>query len=364
MSKIHISFGSIEAFRTIVKNVRDTAHYVGQGENNEPIFDKSRLKPMLTFKISVKIHGANASFCYNDIDNFWYQSRNNIITVENDNAGCAFFMESRKEIIKDLVSKIKREYNIDTTKNTISVFGEFCGGNIQKGVAITGLPKMFVIFGLKISPFDEDINAYWLDHSFEIKESFGTTIALKSVLNDIYNVEQFYYDTIDIDFNQPELIQNKLIEITNQVEEECPVGKYFGRVKGTDNTTGEGIVLSCRLDNGSVIKFKSKGEAHSTSKVKVINSVDIEKINSINEFIEYSVTENRLNQGIEYVFTQQSKEPNIKEIADFIRWVHSDIIKEELDTLVANNLEPKDIGKAVADKARKFFMNKLNNFKD
>jgi hypothetical protein len=37
-----------------------------------------------------------------------------------------------------------------------------------------------------------------------------------------------------------------------------------------------------------------------------------------------------------------------------------DIIKEESDTLFKNNLEPKDIGKYVANKVRTLFFNYLN----
>ena len=43
-------------------------------------------------------------------------------------------------------------------------------------------------------------------------------------------------------------------------------------------------------------KDKVKGEKHSSSKVKKLASVDVEKLNSIKDFVDYAVTESRLEQ--------------------------------------------------------------------
>lgn len=42
-------------------------------------------------------------------------------------------------------------------------------------------------------------------------------------------------------------------------------------------------------------------------------------------------------------------------MGELIKWVVSDILKEEMDTMVANKLEPKDIGKYVSTKVREMF---------
>lgn len=346
-----IKFPSIEQFRTVVKNVKHQAEYVGQDENGEAIFNKNVSYPTLKFTGTVKLHGTNAGICYNS-DEMWTQSRENIITPEKDNAGCAFFVESRKEVFKALFEYIRTYYNLDLTQNTIALFGEWCGGNIQKGVAITGLEKMFVIFGVKIVPNNEEIPAYWVNEDLPL---------LVSPQYQIHNINNFETYEISIDFNNPADIQNKLIELTDAVEEECPVGKYFGRVKGTDCTTGEGIVWTYTDENNQRHIFKVKGEKHSNSKVKTVAAVDTEKLNSIKEFVEYAVSENRLNQAIEQVFTQNSVEPDIKQMGSFLKWVANDIFKEEMDTLIDNKLEPKEIGGAVSTKARLWFINYLNS---
>jgi len=260
----------------------------------------------------------------------------------SDNAGFAFFADANKEQFASMFAKIAERSNIDTTKNTISIYGEWCGGNIQKGVAICNLPKSFFIFGVKVTPHhiegvEKQPSAYWVDYT-----------DLKNNEAKIYNIDDFETYSLDIDFNMPELIQNKLGELTLAVEEECPVGKAFGF-----SGIGEGIVWSCEL-KGNIHRFKVKGEQHSSSKVKKLASVDTEKITSIKEFVDYAVTESRFNQAIEKIFP--NNEPvDVKKLGEVIKWVVNDIIKEETDTLVQNNLEPKDIGKYVSNKVREMF---------
>lgn len=341
--KKHISYPSIEQFRNICSSIVRQSTFEGlHPETGEPIYNPLASKPTLTFKGTVKLHGTNAGVSYNYEDGIWAQSRENIITPLKDNAGFAFFVESNTNVFINLMNRLVINNNLDLSIYTLTIFGEWVGKGVQKNVAISNLDKSFFIFGAKVSkPDDEKFNAYWVDSSY-----------LKSPENKVYNIENYPTFSIDIDFNMPQLIQNKLIELTIAVEDECPVGKAFG-FEGT----GEGIVFSSEY-KGVVHRFKSKGEKHSTSKVKVLNSVDTEKLNSIAEFIEYAVTENRFNQAIEKVFVNE--EPSMKGIADVMRWMVSDIIKEESDTLASNGLEPKDIGKYVSNKVRPMFFDFLN----
>ena len=103
-------------------------------------------------------------------------------------------------------------------------------------------------------------------------------------------------------------------------------------------------------------QMKVKGEKHSVSKVKKLAAVDVEKLNSVKEFVEYAVTENRMQQMFDEVFKGQ--DPDRKRLGEFIKAVSADVIKEESDTAAENGLEPKDFGKELSDKARKFFFEK------
>lgn len=335
-----IKFPSIEQFRNIVKNVREHSTFVGKDEDGNPIFDYTKPAPTLTFSGTVKLHGTNAGVSL-DVDSglIWAQSRENIITPQNDNAGFAFFVETNIDSFKRIFDIVKSQNNI--TNGYITVFGEWAGKGIQKGVGICNIEKSFFIFDIK--------------HSTKVQENEDTKVQwlpipiVKGINPRIWDIEEFTTWTIDIDFNRPEEAQNKLIELTDKVEQECPVAMEFGF-----SGIGEGIVWKTKFEN-DVIRFKVKGEKHSSSKVKKLANVDIEKVNSINEFVEYAVTENRLNQGIEQVFTATNRIPDIKLTGDFIKWISCDVMKEELDTIAANGLEWKEVAGAVNKKASSFF---------
>jgi hypothetical protein len=123
------------------------------------------------------------------------------------------------------------------------------------------------------------------------------------------------------------------------------------------NLVGEGIVWQCVTPGyeQSRVMFKVKGEKHSSSKVKTLASVDVEKVNSINEFADTVVTESRLTQGLEYLKVNNiSIEP--KSTPVFLKWIADDVVKEETDTLVASELEIKDVITRVKYVARTWFL--------
>jgi hypothetical protein len=345
-----IKMPSIEQFRNVVANVDRQHNFVGLDENGDAIYDQTKPKPVLTFKGSVKLHGTNASVAFHhgyekDGSEYWVQSKEKIITPENDNLGFAFFVETKKEAFKKFATQINSVNLFDVRDNTVTIYGEWCGGNIQKGVGICNLPKSFFIFGVKVTPktkTEEEARlkpAYWIPSYY-----------LKSPEDNIYNIEDYQTFSIDIDFNMPQLVQNTLHELTMAVEAECPVAKAFG----FPNTIGEGIVWSCQ-DNGVVHRFKTKGPKHAgESKVKTIGTVDIEKLNNIKEFIDYAVTEGRFNQALENTFPNEQP-IDIKKMGDLIKWVVNDIIKEESDTMAGNNLEPKEVNKYISTRVREMF---------
>lgn len=313
-----IKYPSIEQFRSVVRTVRTQHDYKGKDENDKPIYLHNSPYPTLRFVGTIKLHGTNAAVVLYKDGRIEYQSRERVLSIGQDNAGFMTYMSGLD--LSSLFEGIEFE-------DHIVIYGEWCGGNIQKGVAISGLPKMFVIFGCKV-------DGEWVKYERD------------QVADSIRNIQDFPKYFIDIPFEDPELVQNTLIEWTLQVEEKCPVGEYFG-VQGV----GEGIVFTC-VSNPH-LKFKSKGEKHSSSKVKVLNAVDTEKLESIKQFVEYSCTENRLNQGLENI------ELDIKNTGDFVRWVVNDILKEETDTLVANNLEWKAVAGSVSKRASEFFRSKI-----
>lgn len=346
-----IKWPSIEQFRNIVRNVQHRASYVGQDDNGEAIYNNLRQKPVLRFEGTVKLHGTNAAVVAGKCGELWAQSRENILTVEKDNAGFASFVAGNDDAFRDLLATAMGVYGAKQAYDSpyICVFGEWCGGNIQSSVAITGLPKMFVIIGIAFA--DEEGNKTYFTKE-QIQDTVDGCREYIGVPHSIKSIWDFPTYEINIDFERPELSQNVLGEITEQVEKQCPVGMKLGQ-----DGIGEGVVWRC-TDPGyedSGFWFKVKGEKHSASKVKTLAAVDIERVNSIKECVEQIVTESRLNQGLEHL-TQNQLEHDIKNIGAFLKWVSSDLAKEEMDTITGSGLEFKEVVKEAQRVAKTWFL--------
>lgn len=350
--KKHIKFPSIEQFRTVVSNVNRRYNFVGLDENGEAIYDPTLPKPVITFKGTVKIHGTNAAVSFNAPSGMWAQSRENIITPEKDNSGFAFFAHSHEVEFMRLFHDVAAKENIDMHKNTITIYFEWAGAGIQKNVGISQIKKSAFIIGIKITPHVESEEerktkpAYWVDYS-----------NIRDVENRIYNILDFKTYEIDIDFNEPNLSINKILGMTLEVEENCPVSKEFG-IEGI----GEGIVFSSEF-NGDVIRFKSKGEKHAgKSKVKILNPVDDERIRTLIDLADKVTPEWRLEQMLTDTFNLlNGGELDIKRLGEFIKNVNTDILKEDIYVISESGFEFKDIVKYVSEIVKKYFLVKYNN---
>ena len=356
-----ISYPSTEQFRHVIASV--TRHTRRREE------DRDKELPVLKFIGTVKLHGTNSAIVYQKDKGHWCQSRNNIITPQKDNAGFAAHIDPLAdqffaERVLAQSPAIQEQYE---QGRKIVIFGEWCGGNIQKGVAISGLPKMFVIFKVRVrveveakaeaaaaaaATTDDQEDEFDSKYSFWLEPKDWSHLRWPE--KSIYNIYDFPIYEIDIDFQSPKLVQNKLVEITQQVERECPVGAHFNQ-KGI----GEGVVWTEWAQSRGGLTFKVKGEEHSVSKVKTLAPVDAEKLSSIQEFVDYACTENRLRQGLEYLREQQLT-IEMKNVGAFLKWIVADIIKEEKDTMDESNIIPKDITHAVSGKAKTWFQVQLS----
>jgi hypothetical protein len=319
-------YPSIELYKNVIRTVKSTHDYQGKDENGDAIYQHTSDYPVLKFIGTVKLHGTNAGIVKYKSGEIQYQSREKVLSLEQDNANFMISMMSKN---------LDFLFENCAFDDYVAVYGEWCGGNIQKGVAINGLPKMFVIFGIKIDD-------KWIELPKDLHDNE----------QGVYNILQFPTYEIDIDFNKPELSQNKLIEMTLEVEKECPVGKHFGNIG-----IGEGLVFY--NPNNQDLRFKSKGELHSVSKVTTLNSVDVESIEKIQTFVELAVTENRLQQGLQFVKDNVNKTPDQKNTGDFLRWVVNDVMKEEQDTIVASQFDVKKLNSAVSNKARMWYLKQI-----
>ena len=301
---------------------------------------------------SVKLHGTNAAIrldCNTTATGYKLemtcQSRNNDLgegeNKINDNCGFRHHIEEVVGIdnILEMVPPMYRG------EKEVVIYGEWCGEGIMKGVAIASLPKMFVIFDVKVD------NEYLSIHEVS---------SFKSDKYRIYNIYSFpsFFHTVQRD--KALASQDFLSKITKKIEEECPVGAHFGTIG-----IGEGLVwkpVDVALRNVTDLVFKTKGAKHSASKVRVIAEVSpemMERQASVAEFITYSVTENRLNQGMEYL-REQILEFDRSSTGKFLSWIVNDILTEEADVIEKQSFTRKELNAKIGIKAREWYFNKID----
>jgi len=343
-------FPSIGAYRNAVQSVTNRARYAGKDENGDPIYDPIKPLPTLRFSGTAKLHGTNAAIghCLSDGET-WFQSRENIITVESDNAGFAKYASTIP--FDKLIEPVKNR--IPDNAQLVVVYGEWCGKGIQKGVAINELDKMFVVFAVKSIRENEDgdTEGEWMTRDLVSKIGIP-----ECRLFNIYDAGHF---EIEIDFQKPVLSTEKLDELTHKVEKECPFAKLFN-VTGT----GEGIVWICDDPewNTSKVWFKVKGEKHKNDKgeTKKLAPADIEKAKDIMEFVDRVVTDARCEQALDFL-RMEGKPQDRTSMGDFIRWIFNDVIKEESDTIEASGIDQKRLGGPISKKAKEWLFNWENN---
>ena len=335
--KQFISFSKIGQFKGVVKDVRSIAKW------------NSITEPTISFHGTVKSHGTNAGVVFAPDGTHHVQSRKNIITPTKDNAGFACFAEKNIETFERFNTEI-RLANPELVDETLAFFGEWAGQGIQKGVALSKLPKFFKLFAVKVKAHEENLDGSEAGRYLP-RADWET---LNNDAERIFNVNDFPSFDIEIDFTKPALYVNDMTALVEAVEAQCPIGKALGA-----DGVGEGLVW-VGWHNGQRLVFKTKGEKHSASKVKVLIPVDIEKVKGIQEFVETNVTENRLNQAIEQVFTSTATEPSKAGTGTFLKWMVNDIHAEEMDTIIASGLEPKDVNGPISKLAREWFFKFLD----
>lgn len=327
MKPLFLRYPSIRNFRDIVQEIKT----------------KTSLQEV-EFVQTVKLHGTNASVVLDCENNLYSQSRNRILSIDNDNQNFASFVENNKQIFREELNNI-----LSTTEAThVVVYGEWCGEGIASKVAITKLPKMFVIFAIRLvfNSSLESENSKWLDITLPLG------INLKPFrFSDkrIYNITDFPSQTINIDFEEVSTSLAELNNFTTLVDQECPVAKQLGVIGN-----GEGNVYHTK-DFKYV--FKMKGDSHSKAKQKIKNLTgkDLEDLEQISKLANILVSPERLQQGLDYM-----KEMNIETLSSntgiFIKWVVQDILKEELDLIKKTSLNQKNVISSCVKLAKDFYM--------
>lgn len=366
-----LKYPSIDQFRNYIKDI----NYWKDILDLQPEELRSQLNK-ITLHGTVKIHGTNACIGY-DVkkDKLFFQSRNNIIAVGNDNAGFAQYATDNEDFYKKAIKEVIGIYQDECCGpcelDNVYIYGEWAGQGIQKGVALSAVERFFSPFQVAFVKEGTVVDGIDFGTGFYESENKIKEILFNEEVR-CFPVTVFPTYKIELDMDNVSNAQQQIVDLTLKIEDECPVGKYFGV-----NGIGEGIVFTSintlkfypveeehiqlhkPLESKFLhLNFKSKGMLHSVSKVKTIAPVDVEKVRKEQEFIEYAVTENRLNQGLEYL-KENHLELDTKNVGTFIKWIIGDVIKEEVDTIRENGLSEKCISKLIGNKTKKWFFNKM-----
>lgn len=353
----HYKFPHIEQFRNLIT--------VLQHQYQNPIqtsdgwkFDTTIPLPIIRFYGTVKLHGTNAAIICDPIDDgkAWFlysQSRERVLGPNSDNNGFNAFLASmnRENFIKTIPLSLREE--AEKYDLPIKIFGEWCGKGIQSGVAVSQLPKMFVIFAVQVGErwcrpeefnklllHEENIYNIYEIPAWEINVNFNDLI----IENDQINYSISVLNLLDF-----------LKKITYEVEQECPFAKFVGNVSGI----GEGVVwrsVEVGLE-GIPYMFKVKGEKHQNVKEKSSVELSPEMVNEISELVEKVVTEPRLRQGLEKL-KEMGFDLSRKNTGHFLKWIQDDISRENKDILEISGLDVKKIMNEIQKSARNWFFTK------
>lgn len=345
-----ISWPSTPLLRQALCSIEYRSTFIGKDSEDNALFDKTKQLPTLTYRATVKIHGMNCSVAFDTKEKTVNAQSRTLILSETETCNGFYnfvFEQEIKDFFWYLVNAV--DEHVAQKYSRYAIFGEWAGQSIQKKVAVCKAPKFFTIFG--VVGLDEEGNKHQIDDDIV----YLLINSKKSKPKSIYHSLNFPSFIFTLNFNEVSKWLPELSKIVEEIEKNCPVGAYFG-----EQGTGEGLVFKCLDPDWQDPRywFKLKGEKHKVSKEKTVDEAKVQIQESVQEFVDYACTENRLEQGISLIFEQRDKTPNKDQIADFLRWVVQDILKEEQDTLEESGITSKDVTKAISAKARNWFLAK------
>lgn len=343
-----IKFTHVEGFHNIVRTYKTMGDHA--------TIDRYHLHSPVTFRGTVKLHGTNVGVVCTP-EGLQPQSRNRALTVEDDNYGFAAFVARPEttKAIRELETEVRGGAELDE-KIPLVFWGEHIGPRIQKGVATARLTeRQWVLFAVGYRhdgptvDGDDDSDKHYLDLLPTLDDRFADA--------GIYSILDAPTWTLTVDFSRIDTLEQQIGDVegwVESVESRCPWGARFG-LEGI----GEGIVFTPTGEHQgkSWLFWKAKGEAHKKTKGPKV-AVDPAVVASIDEFVDFAVTEGRLEQGLEHL-DEMGLERSMKSTGPFLKWVAEDVRRECRDELEEAGLDWKQVAKAVNHKALTFFKKKI-----
>jgi len=302
-------------------------------------------RPTVTYRGKVKLHGTNAAIVVSSDGIIKGGKRTGLVSIDNDNAGFANWLETVKQYITPM----------DGT--TFIIYGEWAGPGVQKGVAVSQIEKK-AFFPFSVYFPETNVWVYEPDN-------------IKLYVMDTPNTYVLPWSTSEfvVDFRLHSSMEKFTSDISLLVDD-CDKSDPFIKEKFGIDGIGEGFVFYPAdgwLTKGEHKKyrsqylFKAKGESHSNSKVskfKALVAIDPIILAGTETFTTQFVTEARCEQGL---VEACNGELNSKNIGPFMGWVGADVKKESVNELEASGLEWRVVAKSVAQASRDWYIKKIES---
>lgn len=335
-----IKFPKITSFHNVVKEVKE--HY-----------------DELAYRPKVKIHGTNAAIRYNS-GKIVAQSRNNNISVQNDNMGFANWLFG-SGADNAIAERIKNE--IDNTA-TVTLFGEWFGPGIMKGTSASNIDKrVFAIFSIFIGNDDNEI--------VTINDPRTIELYFKDVHPDVY-VLPWAGDLNVVNLSVGESVQN-FVDMANKMVNDIEIVDPWVQQHFSVSGPGEGFVFYPHFKVGGEynsnihhsefkrLVFKAKGEKHKVVAQKSPVQMSPEIAESIFHYVNMVLTVSRLEQAAMKA-ANGVLEFDKKLIGAFLKEISLDVREETRDELSASKLEWKNVTKDLTLTAKEWYLSKCAQF--
>lgn len=286
-----------------------------------------------------KLHGTNIGVAFYKNGEYSVQCRNRLVTLDNDHYSiCKWLNEDRINYLRNNLKQfIPKDYNV------FIVYGEYAGKGIQKGVAISEMERFFAPFVIRVigDNYDYYIKPRDIDYNL-----WNDELRVYNLFNTQYSIQ---VDLLNLDIQ-------KLIEEIKSYVDGCELEDKFAQYFCVDGI-GEGIVWDYQVNNNTYF-FKTKIDRFKEKTRKVKRDRSIEEIKEDELILTYLFDENRLHQGIDYLY-EMNLDVNIYNIGTFIKWVIEDTLREEERFIIGNNINPKRVSKVLSKEIVKWYKDKI-----
>lgn len=303
-------------------------------------------RPKIAYRGKIKLHGTNAGVSVSrGVDgtlSIQGMKRSSFVDVENDNAGFASWLKDKREFFEYL-------------PHGATVFGEWAGPGIQKGDAVSLIPrKTFFIFALRDDPADK-----WHIDPIDISWYFPEINRHPDIKIVPWQTEEFI-----VDFKREDSILSFIDQVNSKVsaigEEDPLIQSEYGI-----SARGEGLVMypsragSISPEEFSLV-FKAKTEHHNVNGIKT-KSAEIAPLfaEDAKQFAAEFVTDARMEQAYSEVLQNGFSGATQRDTGVILKWVNMDVLKESVASLETSGMVWSNVQKAVSEMARRKFFSAL-----